>query len=361
MSALHPNPVKKNCKKGGCFGFSTVNDRYHLILLVVFLLLFLSACNLPLPVSKTPTEIIVRAVYPTSEASLVPISNIEISPSPSLSPTIKLISSEIPPMVSPTLEQTQRVPTAFPTSTSTPIPTSTRSASKQTTSISNSRPSLPAILIDAPGPLSKIASPIYLEAGAIPGDDGMLYLDVTGEDGRSIFSKALNFSNSPYRRAYFSRNIDFEIPSVAETIRISLSTKDFYGRLESVSSVDVILVQLGDDLINPIAMSLEPYFIQDPKPDQIISGGTVHVTGLLRPVNTSPLILDLIDQKGVILATQSLLVSLIDSQQEYANFSVDIPYSISTETRVRLTLHQDSDNRLPGVIALNSVTLVLRP
>lgn len=188
-----------------------------------------------------------------------------------------------------------------------------------------------------------------------------MYIQVTGEDGRSIYEDAVDLSEYPYRRTYFTRKIDFTILPVAETVRITLSTRDYYGRIASVSSVDVIFLRLGDDLTNPASITEEPYIIQSPAPYQVISGGMVRVTGWLRPVNTSPLIADLVDTKGVVLASRSMPVTLIDSQQEYVPFALEIPYLVQFETRVRLTIHQDSDNRLPGVIQLNSLTLVLNP
>lgn len=186
-------------------------------------------------------------------------------------------------------------------------------------------------------------------------------INLTDENGGVIYEQSINLSDSLYKRVYLSREIEFTVNSAAETARLSLITRDYYGRYQTVASVDIILIQLGNDLINPAAITQEPYIIKSPGQGQIISGGKVHVSGYIRPVNKSPLVFALVDQKGNVVTEQSLPVTLVDSQQPYTTFSLDVPYSIPSETRVRLWVFQRSDNRLPGVIALNSLTLVIRP
>jgi len=56
-----------------------------------------------------------------------------------------------------------------------------------------------------------------------------------------------------------------------------------------------------------------------------------------------------------------LTVPLVDSRQPYTNFNLYLLYTITSETPVRLTIFQESDNRLPGIIALNSMSLILKP
>jgi hypothetical protein len=42
-------------------------------------------------------------------------------------------------------------------------------------------------------------------------------------------------------------------------------------------------------------------------------------------------------------------------------FEIDIPYKLKDEKTVRLSLRQESDNRIPGDLALFSLLLDLQP
>lgn len=356
MSAQVQHPAKQMTRKGRHIGLAVVN-RILLILFCAIMLVNLLACNHPVPAPAKPGQTPAEETPAETQVDANPVSDVSMpTPFPAASDT-----AEIPATDLPTLPASPGMIIELSTQTPSPLPVATNTPVASNVATSSIRPPLPAILFEAPGPLSKIASPIYLKASVIPGEGGKVYIQVTGEDGRSIHNGVLDFSDNPYRRTYFTRKIDFTIAPVAETARITLSTKDYYGRLVSLSSVDVILLRLGDDLGNPPSITEEPYIIQTPVRYQTVSGGMVLVTGWLRPVNTSPLILDLVDTKGVVVASQAMPVTLVDSQQAYTPFTVGIPYSVLSETRVRLTVHQDSDNRLPGVIALNSLELVIRP
>lgn len=275
--------------------------------------------------------------------------------------TLLLADTIIPTAADITATATVQVVTAIPVETSIPWPTNTFQPSIMPVPTLNFKPPLPAILIDTPGQLSKIGTPIILRSDAMPGDDGIVYISVVDEYEKEIYSRNINLSDSLYKHTYLKTQIDFSVQAAAETARISMFTKDYYGRLQSLASVDVILMQMGEDLITPASISQEPYIIQQPLNGQIITGGKLRVKGYFRPVNHSPLTLTLVDQKGSTLLEQTFPVSLIDSQQPYQAFSLEVNYSISAETRVRLQVFQRSDNRLPGIIALNSLELVLRP
>lgn len=197
--------------------------------------------------------------------------------------------------------------------------------------------------------------------GLTPGDDGMLYIDLIGEDGRYITREVADYRNFINKQIYTVHEVEFEIPGAAETARLVLSVRDQYGRMIALSSVDLVLIQLGDNFINPEAYAQEPFLIRSPKADDIISGGIVHLTAVARPVNNNPLIIELINETGGAIASRILQVEPPSGNLSHTPFEIDIPYQVSSTTKVRLTIHQVSDNRLPGIIALNSVPITLQP
>lgn len=295
------------------------------------------------PTSETLSAEITESIEPTRKNSPRATSSATPSPSETIAPTITLTPTKT------------RIPTkTYP-------PTRTRRPSKTPTITLTPVPPQAYLRIAKPGPLSKIASPIRIEMGLTPGDDGMLYIDLVGEDGRYITREVADYRNFINKQIYTVHEISFEIPGAAETARLILSVRDRYGRTIALSSVDLVLVQMGDNIINPEAFPQEPFLIRSPKADDIITGGIVHLSAVARPLNNNPLIIELVNETGGAIASRILQVDPPIGNLSHTPFEIDIPYQISNTTRARLTIHQVSDGRLPGTIALNSIALTLKP
>jgi hypothetical protein len=61
------------------------------------------------------------------------------------------------------------------------------------------------------------------------------------------------------------------------------------------------------------------------------------------------------------LGSGSFFFAPITADQSYATFVVDISYSVPASTAVRLSIFQNSDNRIPGVVWLTSEKVTLSP
>jgi hypothetical protein len=212
-----------------------------------------------------------------------------------------------------------------------------------------------------PGPYSKVISPISIEAGATPGDDGLVLVDLIGEDGRTIARQRLDYRDFIGRSIGIAPTLEFTIPGVAETARLVLSSEDHFGRKISLASSELVLLSIGDNLIYQPGYQDAPYIIHEPVADQVIQGGLLTVSGLARPLNLSPLIFEMIDEQGQVLASSQLQVPLPGGDQTHTPFSIEIPYKVPIATRVRFTIRQDSDDRIPGNVALWSVPVLLLP
>jgi len=105
----------------------------------------------------------------------------------------------------------------------------------------------------------------------------------------------------------------------------------------------------------------EPYIIRYPRSDQVIQGGILTLSGLARPVNNTPLIIELIDENGTIVGSTQVTVPEPAGSLSHTPFAVEIPYTVSGPTIVRLTIRQESDNRIPGTVALSSMLVQLEP
>lgn len=327
-----------------------------MILCLVIVLVALNGC------AQQPLPTMVYLPSPTAQM----LSNPGIE-SPEISATeVAYTETPLPVSITDTPQEPEETAEQIILPTATNNPSSTTISTISTVSTSNTEGSnsdipAPIIYIVGPGPLSRVPSPFKLQAFFRPGDDGRLYVDITGENNFKILQLSLNYNAWKGQTPDIYRDISFSIDSASEYAILTLSTKDQFGRLIAVSSVDLILLQIGDQLNNPASVTQEPYYIQAPRTTDKITGGVVHVSGWIHPVNEQPVFLQLIDESNTILGTSILNVPPGGLGFDHQKFDLDIVYKIDEMTPVRLTIFQNSEGRITGIAALNSLELLLRP
>jgi hypothetical protein len=252
-------------------------------------------------------------------------------------------------------------PTATRTPTRTPTATRTRWPTITNTITLTPTPPAASLRITRPGLFSKVSSPFRVEAVIKTGDDGKAWLHLIGEDGRIITEQMLDFGRQANQRFAVSPEVTFELSAAAETGRLMLSSLDSYGRTIGLSSMDLILMKAGSSEINPAVVYWEPYLVRSPRNEAIISGGAVLVNGLIRPVNETPVIFELIDPTGRVIASSQMIIDPPSGDLSHTPFQIGIPYRVTASTSARLVLRQESDGRIPGTVALWSMLLTLEP
>ncbi|HEX2697475.1 MAG TPA: hypothetical protein VHM28_07165 [Anaerolineales bacterium] len=232
-------------------------------------------------------------------------------------------SASITPSPIPTETFTPIPPTLAPTDTLTPVP----------------GVPLAAIQIDAPGPASKIASPLEVRMTAIAGKSHVIEVDLFGEDGR-LLGRTLRAVQGYPAGDYLFVKIPFEIRAAAENGWVQVSTKDGHGRVQSLVSVQVLLVSSGSSQINPAGNAVyERVNLYQLPAHSVVSGGVLDVEGEYKPVNHQPVILELISDDGQSLGLRVLNFTGLDPQP----FKTTIPYKVTTLTAARLFVHQADD------------------
>ena len=246
------------------------------------------------------------------------------------------------------------IPTELPTETPEPTLTFTPAPTYTPTAIPGHK--LAAVQFIAPGPMSKVVSPISLRMNIIAGASKRVQIDLYGEDGR-LLARTLK-RNVPTSRdgIYQTAKITFEIPAEAELGRITVSTFDKDGRVQSLNSVRVLLLSSGVNEVTPTGNPSEPVGVVKPVGEEAVSGGVLNVRGDVWPFNLQPVILELINPEGKSIGLRILTVETIDPQL----FETTIPYKISEPTIARLTIHQD-DDRMPGLFYVYSQEVLLNP
>ena len=301
------------------------------IIIFASLLGLLPACA-PSAAASAPTpfppEYFPTVVVLTGQAAMA--TNLAGTPSP-------IPTETLTPSVTPT-----------PTETLTPAPTNTLTPS----------PSAPSsqIRIQLPGQMSKVTSPISLRMQVVSGGSELVQVDLQGEDGRLLARKLERVPSWP-GGYYVSLKLPFEIRTAAEVGRITVSTKDDAGRVQSQVAMRVLLLSIGADEITPEGDPAErAVFYAPPRKEAVAQDGVVNIEGRFLPFNDNPVILELLNPEGRTLGLRVLDFNGTGEQL----FTTTVPYKVSEPTLARLVLKQD-DERMDGLIYLYSQEILLNP
>jgi hypothetical protein len=119
------------------------------------------------------------------------------------------------------------------------------------------------------------------------------------------------------------------------------------------------LLPEGLSIINAPGNLKERCVIEKPVAGRSVSGGTVTISGKMRPYNSFPLEIELIGRDGQMIASQAASISPA-ADDSYVPFQVDLPYSISRGTWALVTVSQP-DDRIAGTMYLTSREIYLYP
>lgn len=244
-------------------------------------------------------------------------------------------------------------PTQPPTNTPRPMLRSTPMATFTQTTIPGHEPA--AIQIFAPGPMSKVTSPITLRMKIVSGESEKIQIDLYGEDGRLLtrIPKQLRTSHDGVDQTI---RVPFETRAAAELGRITVSTEDKAGRTQALNSVRLLLLSSGNNEINPPGNPSEPVGVFSPRSEESASGGVLNVRGDVWPFNLQPVILELVNPNGQSIGLRIITVEDIHPQL----FETTIPYAITEPTNARLLIRQD-DDRIDGLFYVYSQEVLLNP
>ncbi|HET6846501.1 MAG TPA: hypothetical protein VFH29_06675, partial [Anaerolineales bacterium] len=244
------------------------------------------------------------------------------------------------PTATVTLTPTFLPPTSAPTLSPTPGP----------------RVPYSAIQVTSPGAMSRIVSPLRVQALAISADSRRIEIGLFGEDGRLLGRSLVAVPGSELGDA-ISVKIPFEIRAAGETGFVQVSTRDLHGRIQSLITVPLLLLSSGESQVNPAGnMVYERVALSDLPPKSDISGGVMRVSGAILPYNRSPVIMELVSNGGISLSLRLLNVAGADWQ----SVETTLPYAVENATPARLYIHQ-ADELLGGEGYVFSLPLNLLP
>jgi hypothetical protein len=287
-------------------------------------------------------------------------------------PTFPPISTPSPN--SPTLGDSP-TPLAFvQTPTSSPDPTLTSTVDLSATPVHRptrtptitSTPTTPVADIQfvMPGPMSRVSSPLHLIANlrSVPSGSYIVELWIEplqpGGEPRKLYAELERIISDPVNWIYLDQEIQFELSRVSEFGQLRLTVLDQYDQPVSINSLDLLLLSMGPSTITPTSWKTEPIVIREPTPNQLIQGGKVIVSGMVKP-SADFLLVELVASDGSVVGYRQVYVTPA-ADGSYVPYAVEVPYQVKVATWVRLRI-SESSTRIPGMDHLTSVEVFLTP
>jgi hypothetical protein len=278
---------------------------------------------------------------------------------PDRMPVLSTPSATELPVVSPAAPTPEASATPEPTLVfPTPLPPA---ITLEPTATAERSPALSSAVIQilAPGPLSRVLTPIRLRGYVIPGYRSLIRVELYREDGTLIFRELMPFYADIFKWAYFTLDIPFETSAAAELARLQVSTDDGKGNTVALGAVHLLLQSEGFEAINPPGSLDERCILLTPLAGTTASGGSLTVAGEYRLFNVQPLIVELVTEDGAIVASQWFTVPG-GANGNPMTFSADLAYSVDVPTSARLVVRQ-FDERINGNMYLYSQPVTLNP
>jgi hypothetical protein len=218
---------------------------------------------------------------------------------------------------------------------------------------------LAMLRILSPGDGSRLVSPIRPELSILLGVDSTIEVELLNANGELLVKKLLSYPEvDASERILILPEMDFEIAGNEQTGRLVVKSQDTFGRLIALASCDLILLSTGESSPEVAQLPYESFLLIEPQAGEVIQGGIVQVSGYARPVGTSMIVIEMVDESGGVVSTRVLSLSS-DAGGAPVEFSTTLPYLVERETQVRLILRQ-TRGAIPGPAVASSLILSVR-
>lgn len=216
------------------------------------------------------------------------------------------------------------------------------------------------LIIEAPGPGSQTGSPIRVIGWGGPSYGDRIRIRLIREDGE-VLAQLHTWILAPTGRAgRFVVDVPFRFSSVAEAALIEASYDNpLTGRLDHLTTRRVVLLTTGRPLIHPYLVAAEKLTILSPYEGRIIEGGSIQIRGAAWLDEDLPLLVELIDQPGNVLASAEVTVAA-PALGQLGTFDVTLPYTI-TDSQYAWLAVTERGTTPPMVMHYTSVRVYLKP
>ncbi len=328
-------------------------------------LLLLSACALSACTGGTVTPVptatsgeIVVAPSPSEAAATIPPATetvpIPTTPPVASSTAVPLTSTPLP--ATATAAPTVAAPTATVAAPATVAPTATAVVQAEG---NDGQSGLEKIAILAPGPGSRVTSPLTVSGEADSTFEQSLVVRLVSADGMELALVPTTIQSELGQRGGFKVEIPFAVTGQTQAFIQVFSASPADGAIEHLSSVGVTLAESGPVEIRPAAPTEERIRLTQPASGATITGGVVRVEGIALASFEQTLVIDLLDFDGNTLARVPVTVQAPDLGQP-GPFSATISYNVSASMPARISV-RDPSPAFNGTLHLSSTIVTLAP
>lgn len=213
-----------------------------------------------------------------------------------------------------------------------------------------------AIIIPSTG--SIITSPIILEAGITCNPGDILRIELTDKQDKLLFRKLIIPDCRSNVSFELKELIYFDAPAVKTKSRLTIILTDPEEVTRAIASAELSLSR-DDSSINEAKDSQSNFIIISPSEDSLLSHGKFPVSGWIRPMEQTPVILELLSETGGLISSRQISIPE-ENDGDYFFFDVVIPYSVPRILNAILVIRQ-MGSEIPGNVALESFTYQVSP
>lgn len=252
-------------------------------------------------------------------------------------------------------------PTSGLVLTTIPQPTAEDEAEPTPDDEGSADPGVPeAIMIQMPGPGSRLISPIRIAGIADPTHEQTLIVRGFRPDGSEIIPpQPINIAAPLGERGPFEVEIPFTV-NVDEQVFLQVyaqSARD--GGITHLASVGVVLSASGPENIIYMDGHEEQISIQAPTEGQTVSGGSVHIEGIGIASFEGTFVLEVLDENGNVVGSQPVIAAAPDMGLP-GTFNADVIFMVSSPGPGRVVV-RDPSPAFGGDVHLASVEVQLEP
>jgi hypothetical protein len=215
-----------------------------------------------------------------------------------------------------------------------------------------------SIAIITPSSGSIITSPIKLDVSFACNPGDVLRIELINKQEKLLFRKLIIpdcRSNMSYE---LKELIFFDTPTANTKTRLAISLTDPEDVPRAIASTELLLSR-DNTSINKTNDSQSTFIIISPAENSLLSHGRFPVSGWIRPLEQTPIILELLTETGGLVSSRQIAIPQ-ENAGDYFYFDVVIPYSVPRILNAILVIRQ-MGSEIPGNIALESFTYQLSP
>jgi hypothetical protein len=256
-------------------------------------------------------------------------------------------------------EATAVPPTTAPVITETAIVENTAVPTGTSAALESVATPVEAILIQEPGPGSRLTSPLVVRGEADSTFEQNLLVRLVADDGTELALTPITIAAEMGQRGPFEATLPFLITGEQQAFIQVFATSPRDGGVTHLNAVGVTLTDGVAEIRPSTADATERIIITQPTQATQMSGGIVQVSGAGIASFEQTLVAEVVGEDGTVLASQPVIVNAPDLGQP-GTFSAELSYTVATAGPGRIVV-RDISPAFGGDVHVSSVEVTLSP